>query len=1124
MERRIGVYICHCGANIAATVNVKEVAEFAASLRDVVIARDYMFMCSDPGQELIRNDIEEYNLNRVVVASCSPLMHERTFRRVCSDAELNPYLFEMANIREHCSWVHEDGATEKAKELVRAAVMRVYYHEPLETMEVPVNPSTLIIGGGIAGIQAALDIANAGYKVYLVEREPSVGGHMIQLDKTFPTLDCSACILTPKMSDVGSHPNIELLSYSEVEEVSGYIGNFKVKIRKKARYVDESKCTGCGLCFQECPVIMKSEFELGLAERKAIYIPFPQAVPNKAVIDKREERPCKAACVDACPIHTNVLGYIKLVAEGKFKEAYKLIRATNPLPAVCGRVCYAPCQEACNRGQVDDALAIVALKRFATDQIDIDKLEIPQITKVGKAVAIIGSGPAGLAAANDLALLGYDVTIFEALPEPGGMLRVGIPEYRLPKDILRKEIGYIEKLGVEIKTNTKVGKQVTLEDLRKSYSAIFIATGAHESLKLGVTGEDTPGVIHGVNFLRDVNMGQRVEVGKRVAIIGGGNTAIDASRIARRLGASSVIIIYRRSRREMPATPTEVEAAEAEGVQIMFLATPTRIIAENSKVSKMECIKMKLGKPDATGRRRPIPIKGSEFTIDVDTVIPALGQVSALEFVKGLNLKVFPEGTIAVEKSTLATNIEGVFTGGDVVTGPQTVVAAIAAGKKAARSIDNYLKGEPLIAEEEEGIPQKLSKQEIATIKERFPSQSRVKMAELELKARTKDFTEVEQGYTIEQAQQEARRCLASQIEGCFNCHECEQWCDPNAIDFSQQDQFIEIQVGSVIVATGYDSFDPGIISQYGYGRYDNVITGLEFERLSNAAGPTGGQILLKNGQLPQSVAIIHCVGSRDKNFHEYCSRVCCMYGLKFAHLIREKTKAEVYQMYIDMRCFGEGYEEFYERVGTQDEVKFIRGKVSRVTDQALTEEEKGKLVACVEDTLLGSFIRVPVDMVILCTALQARADAEKVAKLLSIGRRADGFFMERHVKLDPIATLTDGIFVAGCCQSPKDIPDTVAQAKGAASEVLSLLAQGKVEIEPIIAFVDEEVCSGCGLCEKMCPYGALSLNSLERVMTVNRVLCKGCGACAGTCPSGAILLSHFTPRQVLDEVEALTY
>ena len=1124
MDRRIGVYVCHCGANIAATVNVKEVTEFAASLRGVVVARDYMFMCSDPGQELIRNDIKEHGLNRVVVASCSPLLHERTFRRVCNEAGLNPYLFEMANIREHCSWVHVDGATEKAKELVRAAVMRVYYHEPLEPMEVPINPSTLIVGGGIAGIQAALDVANAGYKVYLVEREPSVGGHMIQLDKTFPTLDCSACILTPKMSDVGSHPNIELLTYSQVEEVSGYIGNFKVKIRKRARYVDEEKCTGCGLCQEKCPIEMPSEFDQGLGKRKAIYVPFPQAVPNVYTIDKREERPCKAACREACPIHTNVQGYLSLIAEGKFQQAYELIRKTNPLPAVCGRVCYHPCEEACNRGQVDDALAIAALKRFAADQIDIDKLDIPQITKVGKRVAIIGSGPAGLAAANDLALLGYDVTIFEALPEPGGMLRVGIPEYRLPKDILRKEIGYIERLGVEIKTSTKVGEQVILKDLRKSYDAIFISTGAHESLKLGIPGEDSTGVIHGIKFLRDINMGQRVEVGKRVAVIGGGNTAIDASRVARRLGASSVTIIYRRSLQEMPATPAEVEAAEAESVQIMFLAAPTRISAENGKVSKMECIRMELGEPDASGRRRPIPIKGSEFTTEVDTVIPALGQAPALEFVKGLGLEVSPEGAIAVDESTSATNIEGVFAGGDVVTGPETVIAAIAAGKKAARSIDNYLKGEPLIVEEEGGVPEKLSEQEIATIKERFPSQSRLKMAELEPKERTKDFTEVEQGYTIKQAQQEAIRCLASQIEGCFDCHECEEWCDPNAIDFKQKDAFLEVEVGSIIMATGYDVFDASIISQYGYGRYDNVVTGLEFERLSNAAGPSGGQLQLKNGQPPQSVAIIHCVGSRDKNFREYCSRVCCMYALKFAHLIKEKTKAEVYQMYIDMRCFGEGYEEFYERISTQDGVKFVRGKVSKVTDRALTDEEKGKLVVCVEDTLLGSFIRVPVDMVILCTALQPRVDAEKVARLFSIGRRADGFFMERHVKLDPIATLTDGVFVAGCCQSPKDIPDTAAQAKAAASEVLSLLAQGKVETEPIIAFVDEEVCSGCGLCEKMCPYGALSLDSRERVMQVSQALCKGCGACAGACPSGAILLSHFTPRQILEQVEALTY
>ncbi|MCL0088257.1 FAD-dependent oxidoreductase, partial [Dehalococcoidia bacterium] len=452
METRTGVYICHCGLNIAATVNPGEVAGDAASLRDVVVARDYMFMCSDPGQELIMKDIKEQGLNRVVVASCSPMLHERTFRRVCQEAGLNPYLFKMANIREHCSWVHKDGATEKAKALVRAAVLRGHYQEPLQTMEVPINPNTLVVGGGIAGIQAALDIAIAGYKVYLVEQEPSIGGHMIQLDKTFPTLDCSACITTPKMSDAGSHPNIELLTYSEVTEVAGYIGNFTVKIKRKSRYVDESKCNGCGLCFAGCPVVMGNEFDLGLRERKAIYVPFPQAVPNKAVIDKREERLCKAACVDACPISTNVLGYIKLIAEGKFKESYELIRATNPLPAVCGRVCYAPCQEACNRGQLDEHVAICDLKRFATDRVDIEGLEIPPITETGKRVAVIGSGPGGLAAANDLALQGHGVTIFEALPEPGGMLRYAIPEYRLPRELLRQEIDYIRRLGVEIRT------------------------------------------------------------------------------------------------------------------------------------------------------------------------------------------------------------------------------------------------------------------------------------------------------------------------------------------------------------------------------------------------------------------------------------------------------------------------------------------------------------------------------------------------------------------------------------------------------------------------------------------------------------------------------------------------
>jgi len=392
----------------------------------------------------------------------------------------------------------------------------------------------LIIGGGIAGIQAALDIANSGHEVVLVEREPTIGGRMAQLDKTFPTLDCSACILTPKMVDVAQHPNITLLSYAEVQEVKGFVGNFEVKIKKKARYVDEEKCTGCGDCIKACPVEVDSDFDVGLGKRKAIYIPFPQAVPNKYVIDRKETPPCKVAC----PIHMDVQGYLALIAVGKFKEAYELIRRTNPLPAVCGRVCYHPCEEVCKRGYVDQPLAIASLKRFAADQIDIEEIEIPQITKNGKRVAIIGSGPAGLTAAHDLSLSGYEVTIFEALSQAGGMLRAGIPEYRLPKDILNGDIRYIERLGVKIQTNTRIGGQGKLEDLRSSHQAIFIATGAHESMRLGIPGEEASGIIHGVDFLRAVNLGQKVEIGGRVVVIGGGNTAIDAARVARRLGSS----------------------------------------------------------------------------------------------------------------------------------------------------------------------------------------------------------------------------------------------------------------------------------------------------------------------------------------------------------------------------------------------------------------------------------------------------------------------------------------------------------------------------------------------------------------------------------------------------------
>jgi heterodisulfide reductase subunit A2 len=353
-------------------------------------------------------------------------------------------------------------------------------------------------------------------------------------------------------------------------------------------------------------------------------------------------------------------------------------------------------------------------------------------------------------------------------------------------------------------------------------------------------------------------------------------------------------------------------------------------------------------------------------------------------------------------------------------------------------------------------------------------------------------------------------------------CKACEKFCESGAINFEQQEKIVEVEVGSIIVTTGFDSFDPSPLALYGYGRYENVFTGLQFERMSNASGPTGGKLLLKNGSEPKSVAILHCVGSRDKTYHEYCSRVCCMYALKFSHIIREKIPhADIYQFYIDLRCFGKGYEEFYNRL-QEEEVNFVRGRPGEVTDVAETPEEKGKLIVVAEDTLIGRQRRIPVDMVVLSTAIEPRADVGEVAKLFSISRSADGFFLEKHPKLDPVATSSDGIFIAGCCQGPKDIPDTVAQASAAAARVLSVISKGKVEVEAATAVVDDLLCSGCKTCIDLCPYKSISFNEEKKIAFINEALCKGCGTCAAACPAGAIVARHFTTDQILAQVEGV--
>ena len=655
MAERVGVYVCHCGSNIAGMVDVEQVAKWAGeNLEDVVVSRDYKFMCSSLGQAMIEEDIKKHNLSRVVVGACSPHLHEKTFRKACENAGLNPYLCQMTNLREHVSWVSRDRekATEKARALVAAAVERVKQQEPLKPLSVDVLPATLVIGGGIAGLQATLELADAGYPVYVVERRPSIGGHMAQFDKTFPTLDCSACILTPKMSEAGQHPNVTLYTYSEVEEVSGSVGHFRVKIRRKARMVSEDKCTGCGICVEKCPrKVVDEDFEAGFGYRKAIYTPFPQAVPRIPVID-----------VDSC---------------------------------------------------------------------------------------------------------------------------------------------------------------------------------------------------------------------------------------------------------------------------IWF----------------------------------------------------------------------------------------------------------------------------------------------------------------------------------------ERQKCRA-----------CEKLCPTDAIDFEQKDEIIELEVGNIIVATGWNMFDCKRIPQYGYGRLANVFTALEFERMCNAAGPTNGKILLRDGKTePQTVAIVHCVGSRDSNHNEYCSGICCMAALKFGHLVLEKTKAEVYSFYIDMRTNQKGYEEFYHRL-LEEGMHFVRGKVAEVTDAARRPDEAGKLIVQVEDTLLGKQRRIPVDMVILMGALEPQADAKELGLKLGISCSMAGWYTERHPKLDPVATMTDGIFVAGTCQGPKDIPASVAQGAAAAARVMGMITKGKVWIEPVVASIDENRCSGCRICNNLCPYNAIEFDEVKGVSRVITAMCKGCGTCVAACPAGVISGSHFSNDQVFAEIEGILW
>ncbi len=914
-----------------------------------------------------------------------------------------------------------------------------------------VKGSVVVVGGGIGGVQASLDLANQGFYVYLVEKSLSIGGVMAQLDKTFPTNDCSMCILSPKLVEAQRHLNIEMLTFSEVKAVEGNAGNFKVTVLKHPRYVSLDKCKGCGDCADVCPVEFPNDFEEGLKPRHAIYRPFEQAVPAVFGIDKVGDPPCRTTC----PIHVNAQGYVALASKGKFEEALALVRESNPFPGITGRICHHPCESACTRKDVEQPIAIDMIKRFLSDHEIKQKKSIPVPEREesnGKHIAIVGSGPAGMLCAYDLARKGYGVTIYEELGVPGGMLYVGIPSYRLPRDIIKREFSLLEKLGVKVKLNTSIGKDIPFDKLRKEFDAVFVAIGAHISRKLNIEGEELKGVYGATEFLRKVNLGEKVAVGKKVTVIGGGNAAIDAARTVLRMGAEKVSIVYRRSLKEMPANPEEIEEAIEEGIAIEFLTNPKRFVGKKGELTGMECYRMKLGKPDESGRRRPIPIEGSEFIIESDMIIPAISQEPALAKLATKELQHEKWNAIAADEITLETPIEGVFAGGDAVTGPRTYIEAMEAGRRAAISIERFLKGDDLrTGREKEGS----YRSDIEVDTDGIPFASRKHPEKISLAQRKGNFKEVILGFNEQAVMEEAKRCI--NCGGCSECMLCLTACEPDAIIHDMVAEETELKVGAIVLTPGFDEYMPEELSEFGYGRFANVITSTEFERIMSASGPTEGHIVRPSDHKePAKVAWIQCIGSRaPKIGHGYCSSVCCMYATKEAVIAKEHAEGiHPTIFYMDMRSYGKDFDKYIDRARNELGIRFIRSRIS-----SLAEHPETRNLTLTYEADDGTLTDEQFDMVVLSVGLDAPRMSKEFKETFNIALNRYRF--AETDDFNPVASTREGIFVGGAFSGPKDIPETVAQSSGIASQVGMLLNEARWTETKSKAFVPEKDVSG---------------------------------------------------------------
>jgi heterodisulfide reductase subunit A2 len=820
--------------------------------------------------------------------------------------------------------------------------------------------------------------------------------------------------------------------------VNGEEGNFEVTLTKTPRYIDPDVCTACGDCVEVCPVARPSEYDMALVDRRATYKPYAQAIPGGFAIEKLDLAPCRMAC----PANLNVQGYVQMVKEGKYREAIEIIMRDLPLPGVLGRVCPHPCEKSCRRLEMDEPISIRELKRVAADRTNLQEIPVPEMDAKAERVAVVGSGPAGLTAAYFLALEGYQVSVYEAMPEAGGMMRYGIPAHRLPRAVLDNEIENLKRYGIEIHTNTAIGKDVTLEELQAhGAKAIFLGPGAWKGLKLRLAGEETEGVRDVTGFLTDVELGNISKLQGKVVIVGGGHSALDGARTALRLGADEVHIIYRRSRTEMLAEPEEVEEAEKEGIKIHFLVAPIRIAEENGKAAGIECIRTRLTAADTTGRRKPIPIADSEFFIEAAHIIPAIGQEPDLNFLdERFNAEVSKWNLLKVNSETLQTSIPGVFAGGDVITGPATVIEAVDAGKRAARYMVKYLQGEELPTEWQDEPPVGTNWVEIP---DDAPTLNRMRVPTLPVEERLPGFKEVSLLVDEETGRSEAARCL--NCGGCCECYECVKACKAQAVTLKTHAQRVEqlkLNVGAVILSPGFKPFDPSQFDTYHYTTYPNVVTSMEFERILSATGPSLGHLQRpSDNQEPKKIAWLQCVGSRDINRcdHAYCSSVCCMYAVKEAVIAKEHSANDLDAaiFFMDMRTYGKDFERYYDRARNEQGVRFIRSRIHSVGED---RETRNPILEYVDEK--GTFQTEQFDLVVLSVGLETQESLVELAEKLEVELDADNF-VETEV-FNPVETSRPGVYVCGAFQEPKDIPISVMEASAAACDAKGKLSAAR--------------------------------------------------------------------------------